>query len=112
MIDYLHVFSYSDRPGTPASEFPDKIDPRIIKERNAILTRISHTIREKCHKRQIGNTLEVISEHKMTSDGHYFGVSDNYIKVKLPGSIHPGKDIIKVKITGATPEYIEGDVIS
>ncbi len=31
LIDYLHVFSYSDRPGTLAAEMPDKISPDIIK---------------------------------------------------------------------------------
>lgn len=111
LIDYLHVFSYSDREGTPASKMSDKIDPRIIKERNAYLTRISQTIKENAHKRQIGETLDVISEHKLQPDGHYFGVSDNYLKVKLPNLINPDKSIYKVKITASHQDYIEGDIV-
>ena len=111
LIDYLHVFSYSDREGTPASKMSDKIDPRIIKERNAYLTRISHSINEKALKRQIGETLDVISEHKLQPDGHYFGVSDNYLKVKLPNTITPDKSIHKVIITASHQDYIQGDIV-
>lgn len=35
LLDYLHVFSYSDRSGTPASQMKEKIDPMVVKERNA-----------------------------------------------------------------------------
>ncbi len=112
MIDYLHVFSYSDRRDTPASKMPDKVDPTAIKERNAILTRISNELKTRCHARQIGGTLEVISQHKPNSDGSYWGVSDNYLKVKLPASITPGRGIIKVKITAATDDFVTGDLVS
>ncbi len=111
LIDYLHVFSYSDREGTPASQMSGKIDPRIIKERNAYLTRISNKIKENALKRQIGQTLDVISEHKLQPDGHYFGVSDNYLKVKLPNSITPDKSVYKVKINASHSDSIEGELI-
>jgi threonylcarbamoyladenosine tRNA methylthiotransferase MtaB len=112
LIDYLHVFSYSDRQGTVASELTEKVNPETIKERNAILSRISREIRLTAHKRQIGKILEVISEHKKREDTFFYGVSDNYLKVKIPGSLEGGKRPVRMKITAAFEDYLEGEVVS
>jgi len=111
LIDYLHVFSYSDRPGTPASEMKDKVPHETIKERNAILTRLSMRLRYEAHKRQIGETLHVISEDKIQVGGYYLGVADNYIKVKLPAEIQRGKKSIRVHVTDANQSFVEGKVV-
>ena len=112
MIDYLHVFSYSDRKGTVAAEMPDKINPEVIKKRNAILTEVSDGLTKKANERQIGRVLEVISEHKQNEFGGYWGISGNYIRVKLPGHTDWGKDIVSVRITDAFDDFVDGDVIS
>ncbi len=110
MIDYLHVFSYSDRPKTAAAEMPNKIRPQIIKERNAELTRVSNRLRYESHRRQIGQTLEVISEYKSSADA-CFGISDNYIRVKLPAEVAGGRNIVKVKITSAHHDHVAGNIL-
>lgn len=112
LLDYLHVFSYSDRPDTPASKLPDKVDPITIKERNAVLSRISADIRLKSNQEQVGQVLEVIGEHKETPDGHYFGYADNFVRVKFNPDETPDKNIIKVKISDANQEHVTGDIIS
>jgi len=111
LIDYLHVFSYSDRPGTKASQFPDKINPEVIKERNAILTEVSAKLRRAAYQRQIGQTLEVIYEHNQTPDGGYTAISDNYIKVRIPGEHNFGKDVVETRIIDATDQWVEGELI-
>jgi threonylcarbamoyladenosine tRNA methylthiotransferase MtaB len=108
MIDYLHVFSYSDRAGTTASEMAGKVNPETIKERNAILTRISHDLRQRALKRQVGSTLGVISEYRKRSNRFHIGVSDNYMKVRLPDHVETGKRIVPLEITGATEDYLVG----
>ena len=110
LIDYLHVFSYSDRPKTAAAEMPNKIRPQIIKERNAELTRVSNRLRHESHCRQIGQTLEVISEHKTTRDV-CLGVSDNYIKVRLPAEVAGRRAVVRVKITDVCDGHVAGDVL-
>ncbi len=112
VIDYLHVFSYSDRPGTPASKLTDKVKPEIIRERNAILTRISNDLRAKAYRRQVGQTLSAIAEHKKLENGHFWGVSDNYLKVKLPGHLEGGKEIVRVRITAAFDSHVEGEPVT
>ena len=111
LLDYLHVFSYSDRPDTPASKLPDKVDPAIIKERNAILTRVSNEVTLNSHKKQVGQILEVVGEHKPTKDGHYYGVADNYLKVKFKADDIPGREIRKIKIESAHRDYVKGSEI-
>jgi threonylcarbamoyladenosine tRNA methylthiotransferase MtaB len=112
LIDYLHVFSYSDRPGTPASLMSGKISPEVSKVRNLQLTAISETLRMQACRRQIGETLEVIAEHKRNSDESFWSVADNYVKVKLPGWVEGGKGLVKVRVTRAFDDYVEGELLS
>jgi len=112
LIDYLHVFSYSDRAGTAASESVDQVNPEVIKERNAILKGVSDQRLAEAHRRQIGETLEVISEHVKPGRDVLYGVSDNYISVRLPLDFAGGRRIHRVKITRATPEHVEGDLLA
>ncbi len=112
LIDYLHVFSYSDRPGTDAATMPNKINPEVIRKRNTILTRISNHWRTESHYRQIGKTLEVISEMKSNVDGSHYAISDNYLRVKLPPEIDSGKEIVKIQVTAANEKYLEGNSIT
>ncbi len=78
LLDYLHVFSYSDRPGTESSKMMDKINPQVIKDRNAILRDISNKFYLSALKREIGKTAEIISEHRSDSKDRYWGITDNY----------------------------------
>ncbi len=112
LIDYLHVFSYSDRPGTAAAEMSGKIASNAIRERNAVLTQLSRELRLKSHQRQLGKRLEVISEHRCAGDGSYWGISDNYLRVKLPGTRVWGRDIVSFEATAAHGDYLEGRVIT
>lgn len=113
LIDYLHVFSYSDRPGTVAEELAQKVDPAVIKERNAILTRLSNRLRSRALKRQVGLCLGVISEQKPDRDGDYhYAISDNYMKVKLPPGHIGGRGITIVRVLRSHETYVEGGVVA
>jgi len=111
LVDYLHVFSYSDRPGTPASKMTHKVSPQIIKDRVAQLSESSSRIRLASYRRQIGQVLEVISEHSPTDDGDYWAISDNYVRTRIPGTREYGKSIVRVRVTSAREEFVEGEVL-
>ena len=110
LVDYLHVFSYSDRPGTQAAKMMPKINPQVIKERARILSQLSGQMFRNAYQRQVGQTLKAISEHK-GSPGECYGVSDNYIKVKLPDSVAGGRHIIKMKITKSHDDFVAGEMV-
>jgi tRNA A37 methylthiotransferase MiaB len=110
-IDYGHIFSYSDRPGTAAAAFPDKIDPAEIKDRNRRAREICARRRRMQMKRQIGKELGVISERTPNRSGGFNGISDNYMKVHLPASAGSMKDIITFKVTGIKGDRLTGEVV-
>ena len=112
LLDYLHVFSYSDRPGTMASEMPDKIKPEIIKERNAVLRKISKKHYAAALRREVGRTAYVISEHRARRGDHYWGITDNYLKAAVPEGYGGGKEILEMQIDDAGDAYLTGHIMS
>lgn len=111
LIDYLHVFSYSPRGETPASRMTNPIKPAEIKRRSGVLNELSGNLRLKAHQRQVGRVLEVISEHTQSRDGFWWGVADNYLRVKFALAVNPGKNIIRVRITAAASDGVSGDIL-
>ncbi|MBR0170322.1 MAG: MiaB/RimO family radical SAM methylthiotransferase [Bacteroidales bacterium] len=82
-ISYLHVFTYSDRPGTAALRLGEKIPVHTRREHTARLLELS----EKKHKvfinSQLGKTRPVLWEHT-DHNGQMEGWTDNYIRVCRP----------------------------
>jgi len=112
LLDYLHVFSYSDRQGTIADGIPDKVEPFNIRKRSAELNNLSNEIRKAAHQRQIGEILEVIPQHKTNQGGDNWGVADNFLKVKLPNTINDEQALIKIMVEFASNDYVEGHLAS
>ncbi len=112
LLDYLHVFSYSDRQGTIADGMTDKVDPFVIRKRSAELNYVSNEIRKAAHQRQIGEILEVIPQQKTNQDGDNWGVADNFLKVKLPSNVNCAQPLMKILIESASDDYVEGRLVS
>ena len=78
-LSHLHVFPYSDRPGTEASKLRDKVDGVAIRRRGAVLREVGARLAREFRARQIGT-----SRRALTLDDGWSAVTDNYVKVKLP----------------------------
>jgi len=61
-FDRVGVFTYSDEEGTPAYELPNKVDPKIEKQRRARLMKEQSRISHRRNKARIGKTVRVIFE--------------------------------------------------
>ena len=61
-FDRVGVFTYSDEEGTPAFELPDKVDPKIAKERRHQLMKEQSRISRRKHKARVGETVRVLFE--------------------------------------------------
>lgn len=72
---YLHVFTYSERPGTPAAA-ADQVPMEIRRERNRILRELAAQKNLEFRRRMLGRTLSVVT----LTDG---ALSDNFLKVEL-----------------------------
>ena len=110
-ISYLHVFTYSERPGTPASTMKSKVPNRIRDERSKLLHELSDKKKLIFYESQIGSTRDVIFERK-TKTGRMSGFTENYVEVETKwneGMLH---DIKKVKLTGLENTIMQCEVIT
>jgi threonylcarbamoyladenosine tRNA methylthiotransferase MtaB len=95
-LSYLHVFTFSPRPGTPAYGFNDKVSEKIKMERSNSLHEISDQLKRKFLIENDGTERNVLFESN-NSKGNIFGYTENYIRVshqfdnKLQNSILKGK---------------------
>lgn len=84
-ITQLHVFPYSERPGTAALKIPYTVDDKDKKLRSKRLLELSDRKTEAFYERHIGETAEVLFE-KATRGRAMHGFTRNYIRVELPPS--------------------------
>lgn len=101
-VSYLHVFTYSERPDTPAAEMEGKVPVRVRRERNEILRNLSEKKARAFYARHAGQTRPVLIERSKT-EGRVTGYTDNYIRVDLPASGHQLNEIVEVELPGAIP---------
>ncbi len=81
---YLHVFTYSARPGTPAAEHSGQIPVEIARERNRVLREIAAVKKGAFLRSFVGTSVEAITLH--SGDANFTdALTDNYLKVKIPG---------------------------
>jgi threonylcarbamoyladenosine tRNA methylthiotransferase MtaB len=98
-LNYLHVFSYSDRKGTSASQLPSKVLPQTIHKRSKILHDLGRKKWQEYLDLFIGKTLDVLIEHKRDKKAdRLIGLSGNYIRVLLDGEEYLKNNIIPVSI--------------
>jgi threonylcarbamoyladenosine tRNA methylthiotransferase MtaB len=83
-LTYFHVFTYSDRPGTPASQMQPKIPPETARERGSLLRRLGHQKKEKFRARLKGTTQRALILNERDQDGRLLGITGNYMEVLLP----------------------------
>lgn len=106
-ITYFHVFSYSERPNTPASEFIQKIDPHIKAERSKILHKLSDKKRSDFYRCFIGKTIPVLFE-SVNSEGSVSGLTEEYIRVDVKSDSHITNEILNITIQEASADKCIG----
>ena len=81
-VTQLHVFPYSERPGTSALKIPYKVSDKEKKLRSKRLLDLSEAKTEAFYQRHIGQEAEVLFE-KATRGRAMHGFTKNYIRVEL-----------------------------
>ena len=98
-IAQLHVFSYSERPGTKALEIPYVVSPQTRRERSQRLLNLSEEKRKGFYSKFIGKERPVLWEH--AKPGHpIHGFTDNYIRVELPLGVEMPDNTVSVVTLG------------
>ncbi|HUH64675.1 MAG TPA: tRNA (N(6)-L-threonylcarbamoyladenosine(37)-C(2))-methylthiotransferase MtaB [Terracidiphilus sp.] len=98
---YLHVFTYSERPGTPAAAAPDAVPMPVRKERNRILRELAAAKNREFRLRMIGKTLSAVTLHEPMA-----ALTDNYLKVEL-ATPREANEIVNIRIGGLAPSALK-----
>ena len=85
---YLHVFTYSARPGTPAAEMVNQVPVHIARERNRVLRELVSEKKLVFMRSFVGSTIDAITLKVIGKDaqGEFTeALTDNYLKLRLQG---------------------------
>ena len=93
---YLHVFTYSERPGTPAAAMPDQVPVPVRKERNRILRELAARKNFAFRRGTVGRTLSVVTLNEPGA-----AISSNYLKVELARPYEANR-LVDVEVGGVT----------
>nr|CRH04808.1 Putative tRNA modification enzyme, MiaB [Candidatus Magnetococcus massalia] len=98
-----HIFRYSDRPGTPASEIPHRfrVTEGEIKQRARALEQVGRGVWQRVAQRLVGQQLELLVE-QINGEGEAVGKSEGFMDLKLPtggGGLKPCQRVA-VEVTG------------
>jgi threonylcarbamoyladenosine tRNA methylthiotransferase MtaB len=98
-VTYLHVFTFSERPGTTATGLPGKVSHEEKEKRSRKLISLSELKHHQFMNLNIGQTADVLFE-KTRSGGMISGFSGNYLRVEYPWQDGLAGEIKKVSMKG------------
>lgn len=102
-VSQLHVFSYSERPGTKALEIPYVVSPQVKHERSQRLLQLSEEKLHAFYASQIGTQRPVLWEHAPKSKPMH-GFTDNYVRVQTVNDPSLDNTLTTVCLGDFTPE--------
>ena len=110
-ISRLHVFPYSERPGTRAlNDIPYVVDQAEKHRRASVMGEISDKKLLDFHQSFVGDVRKVLVEHSV--HGNYVsGFTDNYIRVSIPNNPDLYNQLVDVKLVSVNGEEMKGEVV-
>lgn len=110
-ISYLHVFTYSERPNTPAAGFPGEVEPKVRAERSEMLRILSQKKRRAFSSSFVGRKLEVLFE-TVSANNRASGFSSNYVRVEAQADDPLSNEIRNVRIIGLADDHCAGEIVT
>ena len=117
-FSYLHVFPFSRRKGTPASQFPKGVDEEAIKKRAESMRELGKQKRQAFYRQFLNQELSVLVEDRKEKEtGRWKGLSRNYIPVLITdkNGIKEHRDWVNhewtVRVTDLTEKGVIGKVL-
>jgi threonylcarbamoyladenosine tRNA methylthiotransferase MtaB len=109
---YLHVFPYSERPGTAACRLPGPVTPRIARTRAAHLAQLDRRFRSAFLEASEGEEHEILIEARRDRQGRRLGLTDTFIRVAIPTEQPPGSWArVQLRYTG-DPREMTGEMLA
>jgi threonylcarbamoyladenosine tRNA methylthiotransferase MtaB len=109
-VTYLHVFPFSPRPGTPAALLQPLPGPE-VQRRAGLLRDLGRRKKQAFWQSQLGEVREVLVEGPAPRPGWLRGLSDNYLRVILPGPAAWRNRRLRVRLLEVREEVLLGEVV-
>lgn len=108
---YLHVFTYSARPGTPAAAMPNQVPVQIARERNRILRELAAAKKQRFLDSFVSRTVEAITlSHDAPSADYTEALTDHYLSLLLPTKIDANQ-WVRARVTHSHEGKLFGEVL-
>jgi threonylcarbamoyladenosine tRNA methylthiotransferase MtaB len=107
---YLHVFTYSARPGTAAAEQPGQLSVAVARERNRVLRDIASKKKAAFMRSLVGTVVEAITLQSGGGAEFTEALTDNYLKMKISGR-HAANRWLDVRVEGMNGEMFLGNPV-
>lgn len=108
-VTRLHVFPYSERPGTSALRLSDAVDQATKHRRVEVLTQLSARKLNEFIQGSLGQVRPVLWETER--HGVMSGLTDNYLRVEMPGAEALHNTITNVKLVRGDGETVYGESV-
>jgi len=105
---YLHVFTYSSRPGTPSAEMASQVPVQLARARNRVLRDLAAAKKREFLQSFVGRNLQALTLTHF-ADGQTEALTDNYLKLLLAGR-HQPNSMVTARIDAAHGELITGHI--
>ena len=112
-VTQLHVFSYSERPGTQALKIDHVVSPDEKHRRSQLLLALSDEKTRAFYESHIGKEAVVLME-KSKSGTPMHGFTDNYVRVELPYDLSLDNKLVRVRMGDFNEDgtSLKGEIIS
>ena len=108
-LTYLHVFTYSPRPGTPAAAMHNQVPTIAARERNRVLRELAAEKKQAFMRSFVGKAVEAITLSGF-DDTHTECLTDNYLKLRLLGK-HAPNCWLRVRALAPDGEALVGESV-
>jgi threonylcarbamoyladenosine tRNA methylthiotransferase MtaB len=108
----VHVFPYSPRPGTAAPAMAAAVDPAVQRARMAQMLQTAAGAERAFWRQHLGGEAQVLWE--AARDGCWQGLTDNYIRVRVPGPAAGGlrNSLSRVRLVALEDDAVRGELLA
>ncbi|MEU8918994.1 30S ribosomal protein S12 methylthiotransferase RimO [Streptomyces nigrescens] len=116
-LDAIGVFGYSDEDGTEAASYEDKVDPDVVAERLARVSRLAEELTAQRAEERIGETLRVLVDRTDDEDGvvgraaHQAPETDGVTLLSTDQELEPGR-MVEAKVVASEGVDLVAEVLS
>jgi threonylcarbamoyladenosine tRNA methylthiotransferase MtaB len=108
-LTYLHVFTYSSRPGTRSAAMPNQVPVQVARERNRVLRALAAEKKREFMQSFVGRSLPAITL-SVGDDQSTEALTDNYLKMRLAGR-HGANQWVGARVQAVRAEELFATVV-